>query len=288
MILIDYNAIAIGNVVTQKLDLDENLVRHMILNSLRLYRRKFKEQFGELVICTDGQKNWRYDVYPNYKFKRKDARKASTIDWKELFRITNMVLEEISENFPYKVVKCNNAEADDIIAAICESTQEFGAHEEVIIVSSDKDFAQLQKWSNIKQWSPMKKGYITFEGTNPTYSGSPRKQLMELIMRGDQADGVPNVLSPDNCFVDGIRQTPLRQKALDQLICNPESMGEEIYRNYLRNKKLIDLSETPDSVKQDIIYNYETQDKSKQKQSVMPYFVEKRCRMLLESVEDFV
>jgi hypothetical protein len=289
MILIDYNAIAIGNVVTQKLDLDENLVRHMILNSLRMYRRKHKAQFGELVICTDGQKNWRYDAFPNYKFKRKGARKASSIDWQELFRLTNMVLDELSENFPYKVVKHENAEADDIIAAVCETTQEFGNHEDVIIISSDKDFAQLQKWSNIKQWSPMKKGYITFnEGSSPTYTGSPKKQLMELILRGDQSDGVPNVLSPDNCFAEGIRQTPLRQKALDQLICDPESMGPEIYRNFLRNKKLIDLSETPDSVKQEIIYNYEQQDKTNNTTQVFPYLVEKRCRMLLESVEDFV
>jgi hypothetical protein len=59
MILIDYNAIAISNVVTQKLDIDENLVRHMILNSLRMYRSKHRAKYGELVICTDGSKNWR-------------------------------------------------------------------------------------------------------------------------------------------------------------------------------------------------------------------------------------
>ena len=101
MILIDYNAIAISNVVTQKLELDENLIRHMILNSLRLYRSKHHQKFGELVICTDGMKNWRYDAYPHYKFKRKDARKESKMDWKELFRITNMVQQEIKDNLEY-------------------------------------------------------------------------------------------------------------------------------------------------------------------------------------------
>ena len=280
MILIDYNAIAISNVVTQKLDLDENLIRHMILNSLRLYRSKHNAKFGELVICTDGMKNWRYDAYPHYKFKRKDARRESSMDWGELFRLTNMVLDELEENFPYRVVRHEKCEADDIIAALCEETQEFGKGEPVLIVSSDKDFVQLQKYSNIEQFSPMKKRFIREE--------TPRKQLMELIMKGDQADGIPNVLSGDTCFVEGIRQTPLRKKVLEQLINDPKSQGEEIYRNYQRNKKLIDLSETPASVKKEIIYNYEQQDKTAYNKKVFPYLVEKRCRRLLEDVKDFI
>lgn len=280
MILIDYNAIAISNVVTQKLELDENLIRHMILNSLRMYRSKHHAKFGELVICTDGMKNWRYDVYPNYKFKRKDARKESKMDWGELFRITNMVLDEIEENFPYKVIRHEKCEADDIIATLCENTQEFGNYEDVLIVSSDKDFVQLQKHSNINQYSPMKKRMIVEK--------TPRKQLMELILKGDQADGVPNVLSGDNVFVEGIRQTPLRKKIIEELTNDPKAHGEEIYRNYLRNRKLIDLTETPSPVKQEIIYNYEQQDKWSNRSKVFPFLVKKRCRLLLEDVSDFI
>ena len=287
MILIDYNAIAISNVVTQKLDLDENLIRHMILNSLRLYRSKHKAKYGELVICTDGMKNWRYDAYPHYKFKRKDARKESSMDWGELFRITNMVLAELEENFPYRVVRHEKCEADVIIAALCENTQEFGKNEDVLIVSSDKDFVQLQKYGNIYQYSPMKKRFIVEE--------TPRKQLMELILKGDQADGIPNVLSGDNVFVDGIRQTPLRKKAMEEMIeklydtyKEPYGKDEEWMRNYQRNKKLIDLSETPDQYKKEIIYNYEQQDKTAYNKKVFPYLVEKRCRRLLEDVKDFI
>ena len=278
MILIDYNAIAISNVVTQKLDMDENLIRHMILNSIRMYRAKFRQRFGEVVICMDGRKNWRFDAFPNYKFKRKDARKESKMDWNELFRITNMVLDEIRENFPYKVIEHERCEADDVIAVLCEDTQEFGRNQQVVIVSSDKDFVQLQKYDNISQYSPMKKKFIKED--------TPRRQLMELIMKGDQADGIPNVLSVDNCFVEGIRQTPLRKNILDDLIKDPKSHGEEIYRNYLRNKKLIDLSETPETVKEEIIYNYESQKPAKQ--NVLNYLVSKRCRLLIESVGDFV
>ena len=280
MILVDYSAIAISNVVTQKLDIEEDLIRHMILNSLRLHRAKHREKFGELVLCIDGSKNWRREIYPQYKYKRKDARKESKMDWNEVFRIMNMVKEEIKENFPYKMVEVDEVEADDIIGVLCEDTQEFGRGQDVMIISGDKDFAQLQKYKNIYQYSPITRKYIKED--------TPRKQLMELILKGDTADGVPNVLSGDNVFVDGERQTPLRQKKIDELINDPKALGEEVYRNYLRNKKLIDLTETPEHLKEKIIYNYESQDKWDNKGKVFPYLVEKRCRRLLEDVKDFI
>lgn len=279
MILIDYNAIAISNVVAMKMEVEEGMIRHMILNSIRMHRVKNKTKYGEVVICCDGGNNWRKNVFPQYKFKRKDARKESNMNWTELFRITNMVQQEIKENFPYKVVEVDECEADDIIAVLVDQTQEFGQHEPVMIISGDKDFAQLQKYDNVVQYSPVQKKFIKTD--------TPRKQLLELILKGDTSDGVPNVLSGDNVFVDGTRQTPLRQNKIDQLINDPKSMGEEIYRNYLRNKKLIDLSETPESVRKEIIYNYNNQQKG-DRSKVLPYLVEKRCRLLLESVEEFV
>ena len=280
MILVDYSAIAISNVVTQKLDIEEDLIRHMILNSLRMHRAKHRAVFGELVLCIDGSKNWRKEVYPQYKHKRKDARKQSKMDWSEVFRIMNMIKEEIKENFPYRVVEVDEVEADDMVGVLCDYTQEFGQYEEVMIISGDKDFAQLQKYKNIYQYSPITRKYIR----EPT----PRKQLMELILKGDTADGVPNVLSGDNVFVDGERQTPLRRNKIDELTNDPKALGEEVYRNYLRNKKLIDLTETPEPLKEKIIYNYEQQDKTGNKTKVFPYLVEKRCRRLLEDVKDFV
>ena len=124
---------------------------------------------------------------------------------------------------------------------------------------------------------------------------NPRRQLLELILKGDQSDGVPNVLSPDNSFVDGIRQTPLRKKKIEELIeklydtyKNPYGKDEEWMRNYLRNKKLIDLTETPNSVKSKILNSFEEQDKWNNRGKVFPFLVEKRCRMLLEDIKDFV
>ena len=284
MILIDYNAIAISNVVAMKMEVEEDMVRHMILNSIRMHRVKNKAKYGEIVICCDGFKNWRKDAFPPYKHKRKDARKESKMDWKELFRITNMVQQEIKDNFPYKVVDVAECEADDVIGVLVEQTQEFGQHEEVMIISGDKDFAQLQKYENVAQYSPVQKKFIKTD--------TPRKQLMELILKGDTSDGVPNVLSGDDVFITGARQKPLSKKKLDTLVEDLND-GELLYaaswyRNYQRNEKLIDLSQTPSDLKNNIIQEFTTQDQWKNKASVFPYLINKRCNQLIESVQEFI
>ena len=139
MILIDYNGVAIGSGLHLKGELSEDLFRHTILNTLRMYRNKFKGQYGELVICGDGRKNWRREVFPNYKFKRGKSKSASDVDWNELYRIIYLVFDELGENFPYKTVLVEECEADDVIATLSQSTQEFGNNEPIMIVSADKN-----------------------------------------------------------------------------------------------------------------------------------------------------
>ena len=280
MIIIDYNGIAIANIMVQKLAIDENVIRHMILNSIRMYRKRFGKEYGEVVLCSDAGGNWRKELFPQYKASRKKTRAKSSMNWEEVFRITSMVREEIRENFPYKVMHIEGCEADDCIAQLVEETQEFGKAEDVMIISSDKDFAQLQRYSNVKQYSPMQKKFIVEK--------NPRVVLEEHILQGDTSDGVPNVLSPDNTFTDGLRQTPLRKKLRDLLVEDPHSQGDEIYRNYLRNKKMIDLRECPDTIKTDIINKFDNQDQIGNKAKVFPFLVNKQCRLLLENVQEFI
>jgi hypothetical protein len=280
MIIIDYSAIAVSNIVTQRLDIQEDMIRHMILNSIRMYRSKFRDKFGEVVMTGDAGNNWRYNEFPQYKAARKKTRKESKMDWKEAFRIINLVWEELGEHFPYKTVKVDGCEADDVIGVLVQQTQEFGQHEPVIIISADKDFAQLQKYKNVSQFSPMTKKFIKED--------HPRKQLLELVLKGDTADGVPNVLSDDNVFVNGGRQTPLRKPIIEALMNDPASQGETVLRNIQRNRKLIDLESIPNALREKIIYSYDSQNKAGNKGKVFPYLVDKRCRRLLEDVKDFI
>ena len=281
MILLDYSQIALSNIIVQKLN-DENMIRHMILYSIRMYNKKYRDEYGQMVICADGMNTWRKDYYPYYKAKRKTRREQSDQDWNEIFRILHLVREEIKENLPYKVIHMDGVEADDIIASLVLQSQEFGLGEPMMIVSSDKDFIQLQKFNNVKQFSPIQKKMVTDK--------NPRTYLFNHIMKGDSGDGIPNVLSDDDTFVTDKKQTPLRKTKIAEWLENSDNlrnvMEHGTFRNYQRNKKLIDLTEVPEDIQQTIINNYNEQ-KVAMKMKVLNYLIKKRCNQLIEVVEEF-
>ncbi len=283
MIIVDYSGICLATIIVNKV-LDEQMIRHMTLNSIRMYNKKFKDQYGDMVLACDGANNWRRQAFPQYKFKRREGRGESTFDWNEAFRILHTIKDEIKENFPYKVIHEDGCEADDIIGTLVEQTQEFGNYEEVMIVSSDGDFKQLQQYDNVKQFSPMTKKLVKDD--------NPRLNLIDKILRGDTGDGIPNILSDDNTFVEGLRQTPLSKKKKDAII-EDLAEGELLYaaswyRNFQRNETLIDLTKTPQDLKQNIINSYEAQDPWKNKGKVFPYLVAKRMNRLIESAQEFI
>lgn len=288
MILIDFSGIAIAPIVMGQAKFnDENLIRHIILNSIRYYRQKFKQEYGEVVIVADGGGNWRKDVYPEYKGKRKTSREESKIDWDEAFRIIKMILDEIKENMPYKVIHQWGCEADDSIAAIVHWTQEFGNYEPVMIVSADRDFRQLQTFDNVHQFSTITKKLIK--------EPNAKEYLEEHILTGCSSDGVPNILSDDDVFInEDKRQVPLtaKKKALikEELKSGKPLQTESWYRNYQRNKKMIDLIDMscPASVREEIINTFVNQNPSMKKMKVMNYLVKKRCKLLLESAGEFI
>ena len=281
MILLDYSQIALSNIIVQKLN-DESMIRHMILNSIRMYNKRYRDEYGQMVICADGMNTWRKDYFPYYKAKRRKNRDSSDQDWNEIFRILHLVRDEIKENLPYKVVHMEGVEADDIIASLVLQSQEFGMNEPIMIVSSDKDFIQLQKFNNVKQFSPIQKKMVKDD--------NPRTYLFNHIMKGDSGDGIPNVLSDDDTFVSDKTQSPLRKTRIAEWLENSDNlrnvMEETIYRNYQRNKKLIDLTEVPESIQEAIINNYNDQ-KVAMKMRVLNYLIKKRCNQLIEVVEEF-
>jgi hypothetical protein len=283
MIIVDYSGLAIATIVVNKVD-DEDLLRHMILNSLRQYRVKYKKDYGELVLAIDGKNNWRRGYYPQYKANRKKKREEDSFDWARAFEIMHDVKQEIMDNFPYKVIEVDECEADDVIGTLCENTQEFGEYEDVMIISADKDFLQLQRYPNVNQYSPLLKKEYKEE--------APLVGLQEKILTGDAGDGVPNILSDDDVFVEGRRQTPLSKKkkeAIKEDLAEGELLyAASWYRNYQRNETLIDLTKTPDRLKKQIIEKYNSQDQWHNKGLVFPYLINKNMKMLIESVEEFI
>ena len=281
MILVDMNQISLASMMmhlhmSKSKEPDEKIVRHMILNSLRMYRTRFSSEFGELVLCYDSKHYWRRDYFPEYKFGRRKSREKSSHDWDAIFLCLNEIKDELKNNLPYKFLEVYGAEADDIIGTLCATISE-----EIMIISGDKDFIQLQRFPNGKQFSPITKK--TVNGTNPG------GYLKEHIFKGDSCDGVPNVLSPDNTFTDGLRQRPLGKKKIASWMeheFDDVAPNDEVKRNYQRNRKLIDLTYTPEELTREIINTYNEApfgDRSK----LLNYFIQKRLKSLTESIGEF-
>ena len=282
MIIFDFNQVAIANLMEQigssKTAVDESLVRHMILNTIRTYVKKFKVEFGtDIVIACDNKKYWRRDVFPHYKAHRKKARDSSGHDWNSIFECLNKIREELRGHSPYKVIEVDTAEADDIIAVL---SMRHSATQKVMILSSDKDFAQLQKYPNVEQYSPILKKFIK--------EPLPSAQLKQLVIRGDKSDGIPNILSKDDVFVEGVRQKPITEaKIINWMNQRPEEFcNDEMLRNYKRNEMLIDLTQIPETLKQSIIDTYES-TKGHTRQEFMNYMVANRLKNLIEVIDEF-
>lgn len=285
MILVDFNGIAISAIVTQDVAPDESLIRHIVLNSIRANIKRFKKQYGPEVIIACDSRSWRKEYFPHYKFKRKGDREKSDRDWDAIFEILTKIINEISLYLPYKVIKVHGAEADDIIAALTIQTQEFNQHQNVMIISADKDFVQLHRFGNVKQYSSMQSKMVR----EKDISG----YMFEHIIRGDKGDGVPNVLSHDDIFVTGGRQKAITKKKLEEwsVAKNDDSklesiMDKDTYRNYLRNKTLVNFDYIPADITKEILDAYsEAEDTPRSR--MMGYFISKRCRNLIETISDF-
>lgn len=293
MILVDLSQVMISNLFanmamaekknpTDKSDKSilwsEDLIRHMVLNSLRYYKMKFQVKYGRLVICCDNKHYWRRDIFPHYKAARRRDREASDIDWHSVFESLNKIRSEITEFFPYQVLNVDKAEADDLIGVVAKREH---TAERVLILSGDKDFVQLQKYPNIDQYAPIQKTFIS--------TANPIEALREHIMLGDSGDGIPNFLSPDDCFVSGLRQTPIRKDKLSRWVkeATPENFCDiKMLRGYKRNQALIDLEQIPKEIQQAIVDTWEAPFKENRKH-LLDYFVKHKLSQLMEHLGEF-
>ena len=279
MILIDLSQIMVASTMMSmgkdRTEVDITMIRHMILNSLRMYRQKYHEEYGELVLCCDGRNSWRREHFPLYKAGRKTTRDASSKDWTQIFGCLDTIKSELKEYFPYKYIEVEEAEADDVIGVLAKSWGE-----PIMIISGDKDFIQLQVSDNVDQYSPITKKIV--------YDANPERYLKEHILRGDSSDGIPNFLSADDCIVEKIRQTPITKKKIDLWIDqNPEDFcNEEQLRNYHRNMKLIDLQYTPSNIVDQIGKQYDEIPKGN-RSGLLNYFIERKLNNLIESIGEF-
>jgi hypothetical protein len=282
MILVDLNQVLLSGLMAQissqkGVKLDEGLVRHMILNILRMHIRNFRKDYGDVILCCDNRKYWRKEFFPFYKAGRKKTREKSDLDWHLIFDMLAKFKLELKENFPYRVIDVEGAEADDIIGTLVPI---YAPHEKILILSSDGDFLQLQTYgSNVKQYNPAQKKFVKSE--------NPKEELKEKIIRGDKGDGIPNMFSPSDCFVRDLRQKPITKGVLDKYLKEDvKNYNETDHANYVRNATLIDLSLIPTDIKEKIINTY-NEVKPASRQKLLNYFIEKKLKNLMDVIEEF-
>ena len=280
MILIDLNQVCIANIlqeIKQLKKIEPLLVKHMILSTLLFYRRKFRVNYGDLVICCDSKKSWRKDIFPFYKANRKSTRAKDDIDWNGIFEVINSITQDLKSKFPYAVISVDQAEADDIIGVLSKN---YYRNEKIMIVSSDKDFLQLQKYYSVEQYSPTQKKLLQ--------SNNPYQYLKEHIMKGDRGDGIPNFLSDDDTYVTDKRSKKILKTKLEawKNLDPTEFCNEKMMRGWKRNQQLVDLSHTPQDIKQKIVDQYDTYEYN-QRDKLLNYFIQNKLRNLIEHIGDF-
>ena len=290
MILIDYSQVALANILSFKQELKgdaktiKNLIRHTVLSTLKYYKKRYGAEFGEMVIAADGRHYWRRDEFKFYKAHRKKAREESDLDWQLIFDTLSEISDDLVEHFPYKVIHFDKAEADDVIGVLVKWTNDFGNHQRNMIISSDKDFKQLQVYGNVEQFSPMqKKKVILKQNEYQTF-------LIEHIVRGDTGDGVPNILSPDDVIMDETaRQKPITQKVLRRFFDKGRDACEndEERQRWDRNEQLVDLNKIPENIQNEILEQYLNNKPKGDKMSVYNYLINNRCNLLLNEIEEF-
>ena len=255
-------------------DLNEDFVRHMILNSLRGHNKKFRKEYGQMVIACDSSNVWRRQKFPNYKAGRKKNRQKSEHDWEFIFDVLAKIKQEIKDFLPYKVIAVESAEADDIIATLCKRT-----NEKVLILSGDKDFIQLHN-DRIRQYNPVLNKFVGKDENPVIY-------IREHILKGDRSDGIPNVLSDDNVFIEGRRQTPLTKKKIEAWVNEVVPTFNDVQqKNYERNRQLIDLNCIPKELESNINREFDNVEVAT-RDKILGYFINKKLKTLIESIDEF-
>lgn len=283
MILVDINQLAYACILdhlaqTKQPNASIEMVRHMMLNTLRSNVKKFKQTYGEVIVAYDSDSYWRTKEFPHYKASRKKSRANSIFNWKSIHTCLNELKAELQQHLLYKVLCVEGAEADDIIGHL---TQLNAPESKVLIISGDKDFVQLQSFPNVSQYSPLVKKMMVDK--------FPKITLKQHIIKGDSGDGIPNILSPDDVFVSGGRQKPVMEKKLIGWLNMPVEefcTTEEMKKNFTRNEKLIDLREIPSEIRTKITEAYDTAQHTN-RFGFMQYLATHGLRELTESIGDF-
>jgi hypothetical protein len=292
MIIVDFNGVLIAQVATASkelgADVDLQAVKNYFFRELLNLKKKFSE-YGEVVIACDTPNTWRKSYFPYYKIKRAETRKAMPFSWELVLEAIAAIQADIEEYFPYKLLKIDKCEADDIIAVVCRHVSGYKDglalnSTPIMIISSDNDFRQLQVIPKLDQYSAASGKFVV--------ESNPDQYLFEKILKGDAGDCVPNILSEDADIANGIRQSPITKGRIERwteyYVNNNGDLHEELSaEKFLRNQTLMDLMNcVPKELEVEIINAFET-TKPASKLKLQGYFIKNKMKALFEELQNF-
>lgn len=295
MILLDFSGTVFAALhvdIASGADPHKEYVRHLCLNMIRAYNKRFKEEFGEMTICLDS-KSWRENVYEFYKWDRKQDRDGDDNDWSVIFEYITEIQDELRQNFPFPIIKVNGLEADDTMYHIAKHSKE-----PTLIISNDKDMVEATKFENVQQYRPYLKGMYVVD--DPKFYG------FELMMHGDKADGIPSVRCADDFLkvqyqqreagTTVMRAPPINKKLKEAVwdVINQgddaikKVLGEENFKHFARNRQLIDMENTPPDLVDACFVEY---DRAKQNRGnimqCLNWMTAQRMNLLAREISDF-
>lgn len=134
------------------------------------------------VIFDAARKNFRNDIYPDYKAHRPPAPEELVPQFS--------LIREATRAFNVPAIELDGFEADDLIATYAAAELAEGG--EVVVVSSDKDLMQLVR-PGITLLDPMKNRRIGEPEVLEKFGVTPDKVVQVQALMGDSTDNVPGV-----------------------------------------------------------------------------------------------
>ena len=283
LMIVDFSQIVIATIMatfrpTETMSVD--LIRHVVINTIRSNVLKHKLQYPEVVIAMDRGPYWRKDIAPYYKGNRKRGKDDSPWDFQMIYAAMDVIKQELHEIFPYKVIQVKGVEADDIAGVLVHEMGKY--YKQILLISSDSDWAQLQIRKGITQYSPIQKKAVL-----PKH-GDPRLHLMEKVIKGDRKDGIANVKSVSDAVVAEIRQKSVFAKELEEWsVTPPEKWADDfMLARYHENLSLLDLSAQPEEIKAKILAEFDKTPATGAR--IYSYLVKNRMKELLGRAQEFL
>lgn len=288
VLLIDFNNLAVRCFFTADVGgftpaPEFQIWKYQVFNSIWSYVWKFEET-NEVVLAVDAHKSWRKLFFKRYKESRKVTRDSSDVDWDTFHEQLNSLVEELREYLPFKTLKIENCEADDIIGVLCLSMR----NSNFVVVSNDEDYNQLcDPTGRVKIFNPKAKDFMRCD--------DPEYFIISKCLMGQSKDDIFNVKTSSDWGLteetqkDGKpkRKPGFGPKTLEKVM--KEGYEEWLKKhkledNFERNRVLIDFNKIPSTINKRIMSSYMAY-KYPDPSNIYEFFKKNNFRSFLEKYE---